>query len=398
MPASIGEHGGDAQRDVANAGPASAFELDGMFMGRALELAARGQGHVEPNPMVGCVIVNDGEVVGEGWHRKFGGPHAEVEALRLTGPRARGATAYVSLEPCCHHGKTPPCTDGLIAGGVRRVVCALRDPFEAVSGGGIAALEAAGIVVESGLMEAEARRINAPYLKLVTTGLPWVIAKWAMTLDGKIASRTGDSRWISGDASRAIVQQLRGRVDAIVVGRRTAERDDPLLIARPKGPRMATRVVIDSLASLPSDSQLVRTAGDAPVVIAVGSDAPQDKIDRLTTAGCEVLVCGRVSSDAKPDSNVVHRVSMQALLIELGRRRMTNVLVEGGGALLGSLFDLGAIDEVHVFIAPKLIGGREAPTPLEGLGLEKIAGALLIANLEMRHIGDDIYLCGRLSR
>ncbi len=372
-----------------------AVELDGMFMGRALELAARGQGYVEPNPMVGCVIVNDSEVVGEGWHRKFGGPHAELEALRVAGARAKDATAYATLEPCCHHGKTGPCTEALIAAGICRVVCALRDPFEAVSGRGIAALEAAGIVVECGLMEDEARRINAPYLKLVTTGRPWVIAKWAMTLDGKIATRTGDSRWISGEASRAIVQQLRGRVDAIVVGRGTAERDDPLLMARSKGPRVATRIVVDGRASISLESQLVRTVGDAPVLIAVGSDAPQDKIDQLLAAGCEVLACRTMQEH---NDGLDRSVSIQALLNELGRRRMTNVLVEGGGRLLGSLFDLGAIDEVHVFVAPKLVGGGEAPTALGGSGIEKIAAALPVADMAVRHIGGDLYLSGRLAR
>ena len=240
-------------------------ELDSWQMARALELAARGEGFVEPNPMVGCVIARGAEIIGEGWHRKFGGPHAEVEALHVAGTRARGATLYVTLEPCCHQGKTPPCTDAILASGLGRVVVAQRDPFPAVAGGGIERLRQAGLAVEVGLREAEARRLNAPYLKLTESGRPWVIAKWAMTLDGKLASRTGDSRWISNEASRAIVHQLRGRVDAIVVGRGTAGQDDPLLTARPAGPRVATRIVLDTRASLASDSQLVTTAGEAPV-------------------------------------------------------------------------------------------------------------------------------------
>ena len=284
--------------------------------------------------------------------------------------RARGGSAYVTLEPCCHQGKTGPCTEALISAGVRRVVCAMRDPFEAVAGRGIAALEAAGVSVETGMMEEESRRINAPYLKLVTTGQPWVIVKWAMTLDGKIATHTGDSRWISGEASRAIVQQLRGRVDAIVVGRHTSEKDDPLLTVRRKGARVATRIVVDSLASLRLDSQLVRTAGQAPVLIAVGAGASQDKIDRLTSTGCEVIVC-RTTKTTGSGENAASRVSIEALLLELGRRKMTNVLVEGGGELLGSLFDIGAIDEAHVFIAPILIGGRDAPTAMAGVGFGK---------------------------
>jgi diaminohydroxyphosphoribosylaminopyrimidine deaminase / 5-amino-6-(5-phosphoribosylamino)uracil reductase len=366
------------------------FEAGPFFMARALELAVRGQGHVEPNPMVGCVLVRDGEVVGEGWHQKFGGPHAEVEALRVAGPRAKGATAYVTLEPCCHHGKTPPCTKALIAAGVVRVVCAQRDPFEAVSGRGIAELQAAGIEVEIGLMEAEARRLNAPYLKLVTTGRPWIIAKWAMTLDGKIATAAGDSRWISGEASRNIVQQLRGRVDGILIGSGTAKMDDPLLTARPAGPRVATRIVADSQAALSPESQLVQTARDVPVLVAVGGSAPQQNIERLTAAGCEVFACR--SSDAAQKS-----VSIPALLGDLGRRRMTNILVEGGGKLLGALFDAGAIDEVHVFIAPKLIGGATAPSPIAGTGLEKIAAALQLADTELRPVGEDMYFHGRIS-
>jgi diaminohydroxyphosphoribosylaminopyrimidine deaminase / 5-amino-6-(5-phosphoribosylamino)uracil reductase len=359
-------------------------------MARALELAARGQGQVEPNPMVGCVLVRDGSVVGEGWHHTFGGPHAEVEALRVAGPSAKGATAYVTLEPCCHHGKTPPCTVALIAAGVVRVVCAQRDPFGAVSGRGIAGLEAAGMAVEVGLMEREAQHLNAPYLKLVQTGRPWVIAKWAMTLDGKIATRTGDSQWISGEASRAIVHAVRGRMDAIIVGRGTAERDDPLLTARPAGPRVATRIVVDSNASLSPRSQLPQTIQDAPVLVAVADDAPAENATRLQSAGCEVVKCTRDPATKK--------LVIDDLLAELGRRRMTNVLVEGGCELIGSMFDAGAIDEVHVFIAPKLIGGSRATTPIGGEGVEEMASAFKLADLEMRHVGEDIYLHGRIAR
>ena len=197
-------------------------ELDLWHMQRALALAAAGQGAVEPNPMVGCVIARGAEIIGEGWHRRFGGDHAEVEALRLVGPRAAGATLYVTLEPCCHFGKTPPCTRAILAAGIRRVVAAMPDPFPQVAGGGTAELRAAGVEVELGLLEDDARRLNAPYLKLLQRGRPWVLAKWAMTLDGKIATRTGASRWISGEPSRQAVHALRGRMDAIVVGRETA--------------------------------------------------------------------------------------------------------------------------------------------------------------------------------
>ncbi len=364
-------------------------EADLLYMARALELARRGEGLVEPNPMVGCVLVRNDAVVGEGWHRRFGGAHAEVEALNIAGPRARGATAYVTLEPCCHFGKTPPCTQALIAAGVRRVVAALTDPFVEVAGKGFAELAAAGTAVEVGLMEAEAARLNAPYRKRIVAGRPWVIAKWAMTLDGKIATRTGDSRWISGEASRAIVHQLRGRIDAIIVGRGTVAADDPLLIARPAGPRIATRIILDSRASLASDSQLVRTVGDAPVLIVTSPDAPAAETARLESAGCEVFAAGGSDSKARLDS----------LLSELGRRQMTNVLVEGGGQVLGSFFDAAAIDEVHVFIATKLCGGGAAPGPVAGSGVERIAEALpLEDDFEVRRVGDDLYIHGRVRR
>jgi diaminohydroxyphosphoribosylaminopyrimidine deaminase/5-amino-6-(5-phosphoribosylamino)uracil reductase len=357
-------------------------------MARALELARRGEGLVEPNPMVGCVIANDEGVIAEGWHRGFGLAHAEVETLGAAGTRAGGATAYVTLEPCCHFGKTPPCTQALVAAGIRRVVAALADPFPQVSGQGFSELSAAGIEVEVGLMEADARRLNAPYLKRVTTGRPWVIAKWAMTLDGKLATRTGDSRWISGPESREIVHRLRGRVDAILIGRGTAVADDPLLTARPPGPRTATRIVLDSRARLDLNSQLVRTARDTPLLVAAGPDAADADRSRLTAAGCEVFV-----SDAQD-----HRLRLGQFLDELGRRQMTNVLVEGGGDLLGSLFDAREIDEVHVFIAPKLCGGQAAPGPIGGDGIERMADALALADPQVQHVGADLYLSGRLER
>ena len=266
-------------------------ELDAWHMARALELAARGEGSVEPNPMVGCVIVRDGETIGEGFHRRFGGPHAEVEALAVAGPRARGATAYVTLEPCCHHGKTPPCTGALIAAGISRVVVAQRDPFAKVAGQGIAELAAAGIAVDVGVGADEALRLNAPYLKLLQTARPWIIAKWAMTLDGKLATHAGDSRWISSEASRAIVHRLRGRVDAVMVGRGTAQADDPQLTARPPGPRQAARIVVDTTATHSLQSLLVKTAREVPVIVAGGAAAPQDRVEALQAAGCEVIAC-----------------------------------------------------------------------------------------------------------
>jgi len=367
-------------------------ELDIWHMQRALELAVEGRGRVEPNPMVGCLVVQGAEIIGEGWHRRFGKPHAEIEALKLAGERAAGGTMVVTLEPCCHQGKTPPCTKAVIAAGIRRVVIAQRDPFPQVAGGGVAELEAAGIEVEIGLLEDEARRLNAPYLKLLETGRPWVIAKWAMTLCGKIATRSGESRWISCPQSRAIVHELRGRVDAIIVGGATARLDDPLLTTRLEDPqavpsRTALRVVLDTRGSISSESQLLRTAGETPVLVAVGEESADDDRQRLQAAGCEVFVCQGQSPDERLD----------ALLLEFGRRRMTNVLVEGGGRLLGSLFDAGHIDEVHAFIAPKIIGGANAPSPVAGTGLGEMLRAAKLAEPAIRQVGEDVYVCGRVG-
>ncbi len=356
-------------------------------MSRALELAVRGQGCVEPNPMVGCVIVRGDEIIGEGWHQKFGGPHAEIEAMRSATSTIEGATMFVTLEPCCHSGKTPPCTVAIIAEKVSRVVAAQRDPFSMVDGAGIQQLQSAGIAVEVGLLAREAMDLNAPYRKLLRTGRPWIIAKWAMTLDGKLATADGDSQWISNEASRAIVHQLRGRVDGVMVGIGTARRDDPMVTARPAGPRIATRIIVDSHAALSDESRLVQSAMDAPVLLVVGSHADRRRLERLTRAGCSVFETGENDPQRR----------LGALLDELGRRNMTNVLVEGGGRLLGSLFDMQAVDEVHVFIAPKIIAGERAVT-IGGNGIPRIADALSLDSPTIKQVGDNVYVAGRVIR
>ena len=361
-------------------------QLDLQQMRRAIELAARGRGRVEPNPMVGCVIARGDRIVGQGWHERFGDPHAEIVALRAAGEAPlEGATMYVSLEPCCHHGKTPPCSEAVVRSGIRRVVLAQADPFPRVDGGGIRKLEEAGIEVEVGLCNDEARWLNAPYLKLVGTGRPWIIAKWAMTLDGKIATHGGDSQWISNETSRRVVHDMRGRVDAVLVGIGTVRADDPSLTARPPGARVAARVVADSRASTPVDSRLARTAREVPVLLAVGPQAPREKCDALAGAGCEIIPCDAATPNAR----------IEQLFDELGRRRMTNVLVEGGGQLLGGLLDLGAVDEVHAFIAPKLIGGRAAPGPVAGRGVELMAQALLLEDPQLEDLDGDVHVYGR---
>jgi diaminohydroxyphosphoribosylaminopyrimidine deaminase/5-amino-6-(5-phosphoribosylamino)uracil reductase len=361
-------------------------ETDLSWMRRALELAERGRGHVEPNPLVGAVVVRGGQRVGEGWHERHGAAHAEVNALAEAGEAARGATLYVTLEPCCHHGKTPPCTDAILRAGVARVVAAMTDPFPRVAGQGTEALRAAGVAVEVGAGEAEARRLNAPYLKLLGTGRPYVHAKWAMTLDGKIATRSGDSKWISNEASRRHVHALRGRMDAIVVGIGTALADDPLLTVRPPGPRTPVRVVLDSAARLPLSSRLVTSARAAPVLVVTGPPAAPSRVYALTKAGCEVLTLSAPRRPAVPD-----------LLDALGRRRMTNVLVEGGSEVLGSFLDAGAIDEVHVFLAPRLAGGTDAKTPVGGIGVGRIAEALPLHEWTVEVVEDNVLIRGRLG-
>lgn len=364
---------------------------DEKSMELALSLAFRGQGFVEPNPMVGCVIAQDGKVVASGYHERFGGPHAEIQAISSAGSQAEGSTLYVTLEPCCHFGKTPPCTQAIIAAGVKRVVAAMRDPFPKVAGGGFAELQAAGIEVVSGVLQAKAEELNAPYLKLIREGRPWVIAKWAMTLDGKIATSTGQSKWISGPESREIVQQLRGRMDAIVVGRRTAELDDPLLTARStklKPARVATRIVVDSGASLSLSSQLVRTAREFPLLVAVNTNAEASKVQQLTAAGAEVVQLAGSSPSER----------LSQLLDELGERRMTHILVEGGGQLLGSLFDAKLVDEAHCFIARKIFGGSGSPGPIGGDGVTSPETALQFIRHVQGWSGDDIYIHGRLKK
>jgi len=343
-------------------------------MAQALALAERGRGRVEPNPLVGAVVVRGGQCVGQGLHRRYGEAHAEVNALAAAGEAARGATLYVTLEPCCHFGKTPPCTDAVIRADISRVVAALSDPFPQVAGQGAELLRRAGIAVEIGLCEAEARLLNAPYLKLLAKGRPYVHAKWAMTLDGKIATRSGDSKWISNEASRRRVHELRGRMDAIIVGIGTVLADDPLLTARPPGPRIPVRVVLDKRGRTPSTSKLVQTARETPTWIVTA----HDPADPLRVLGCEVLNL--------PD--------VPALLDELGRRRMTNVLVEGGMGVLGSFRDVGEIDEVHVFIGPRLVGGVDAKAPIGGHGAETIAAALPLTEWQVEMIEGDVYLHG----
>jgi len=357
------------------------------WMRRALAEAARGRGSVEPNPLVGAVVIREGRLVGIGHHQRFGGAHAEVVALQDAGEAAAGATLYVTLEPCCHFGKTPPCTEAILAAGIARVVVATGDPFPEVDGRGLTTLEAAGLAVEIGCEANSARTLNAPYLKRLTTGLPFVTAKWAMTLDGKSAAASGDSRWISSDLSRGLVHELRGRMDAIVVGSGTIETDDPLLTARPPGPRSPVRVVLDSSARLSASSRLVQTARQSAVLVAVTERASLAGREQLVQLGCEVVGFPGLG-----------RVPIVPLLQELGRRGMTNVLVEGGGQVLGSFLDEGQVDAVDVFIAPLLEGGDHARTAARGKGSALMRDALRLQQIDVSLVDGDIRVRGCLPQ
>lgn len=357
-------------------------------MRRALAEAERGRGAVEPNPMVGAIVVAGGEAVGVGHHERFGGPHAEVHALDRAGGRARGATLYVTLEPCCHHGKTPPCTDAVLRAGVGRVVVAHRDPFPRVAGGGLERLRAAGLEVLTEVEGDAARRLNAPYLKRLLLEMPFVTAKWAMTLDGRTAASSGDSRWISNARSRALVHEVRGRMDAILVGVGTTLADDPELTARPPGPRVAARVVLDGGLRLPPDGKLARTARETPVWVATTRHAPADRLEALRALGCEILPF---------ESDAGRTVPVGPLLRELAGRGVTNLLVEGGGAVLGSFFDAGQVDAVDVFVAPRVEGGPPRHTPARGRGFARMADAWRLDRPEIRVVDGDVRVEGRLA-
>jgi diaminohydroxyphosphoribosylaminopyrimidine deaminase/5-amino-6-(5-phosphoribosylamino)uracil reductase len=327
--------------------------------------------------MVGAVVATpDGTIVGTGCHERFGGPHAEVNALAAAGPAARGGTLFVTLEPCCHHGKTPPCTDAIQAAGIARVVVAAADPYQEVAGRGIALLRAAGVTVDTGLLEGEAARLIAPFTKLMTTGQPWVIAKWAMSLDGHVAApASAGDRWISSEESRRLVHDLRGRCDAILIGIGTALADDPLLTARPAGPRVPLRIVLDGTARLPLEGRLARPA------------APADRLRNLEAAGAEIWRSDFSDRDAR----------LRALLQELGRRRLTNLLVEGGPEVLASFAALDAIDEVWAFVAPTLLGGDATPA-ITGHGQAALSLARSIEIEDVSHPGGDLFIRGLVRR
>ena len=351
------------------------------MMARALELSLKGVGQVSPGPLVGCVIVSpSGEIVGEGFYLFEEVKHAETIALEMAGERARGGTAYVSLEPHAHHGRTPPCSDALIAGGITRVVAPIEDLNPKVSGKGFAHLRAAGISVQTGLLREEAAQLNEAYLHYMSTGLPFVHLKLAVSLDGKIATRTRDSRWITGPEARARAHELRHQYDAILIGAGTAITDDPLLSDRTglRRRRPLVRVVLDDEIRIAADSQLARTTSEAPVVVFGASEKANAK--ELRERGVEIV-----------NSN---RGDLPGVLQELGSRSIQSVLVEGGAAIAGEFVDAGLVNKVTFFIAPKIIGGTDAPSAVAGRGIEKMSGALELERTTVVQRGRDIEVTG----
>ena len=370
-------------------------EFDVRHLERAIELAALGGSRVSPNPRVGAVIVRDGRVIAEGYHHEVGGPHAEVEAIRGAAEDLAGATIYVSLEPCCHQGRTPPCTDAIREAGIARVVVASDDPSSHACGRGLGILRDDGIdvVVADGELAARARMLNQPFRKHARTGRPWVMFKSAMSLDGKVATRSGDSKWISGEASRALVHEWRAASDAVAVGIGTALADDPLLTARVGGsgsdalaPRQPRRVVFDSLAQLPLNSRLLDDATAIPLTVIVSRAAPRTATDALKARGVEVICATGENEQAR----------VRSALDQLGAMEVTSLLLEGGPKLAGVFLDAGEIDEIRLFMAPILLGGRGARDPLESEGAESVSEALRSLTLDCERIGGDLLVTARV--
>jgi diaminohydroxyphosphoribosylaminopyrimidine deaminase/5-amino-6-(5-phosphoribosylamino)uracil reductase len=352
-------------------------------MARALELALRGSGLVSPGPLVGCVIVDEqARIVGEGFYVFEEVKHAETIALAEAGSKARGGTAYVSLEPHAHHGRTTPCTDALIAAGIKRVIAPIQDLNPKVSGRGFEHLRNAGLEVEVGLLADEARQINEAYLHHMRTGRPFVHVKLAVSLDGKIATRAGYSRWVTGPESRARVHDLRHQYDAILVGIGTAAKDDPLLTDRSEMSRRRplVRIVLDERLQLPAESNLVRTAKDSPVIVWAGSDADESKATKLEKFGVEIV------------RNKGRELS--TLLDEIGGRSLQSVLVEGGAEVVGRFVDARLVNKATFFIAPKIVGGRDAPSAVAGMGVELMNDALKLYDVVVTQRGDDIEITG----
>lgn len=355
---------------------------DEIFMREALRIARNAEGRTSPNPLVGAVIVRDGKIIAEGWHRAAGTPHAEIHALNMAGELAKNSTLYVTLEPCSHFGRTPPCAKAIVAAGIKRVVAAMTDPNPKVAGRGFDILRAAGVEVDVGILEDDARKLNEVFLKYITEKLPFVTMKFACSLDGKIATASGESQWISGIESRKFTHHLRDINDAILVGVGTVLADNPTLTTRLVEGKNPVRVILDSNARTPLNSNVV-TDKSARTIIAVTENVPQEKISALETHGVEIITAG---SGGRVDLNILMR--------ELAEREITSVLVEGGGTVHFAMIKAGLVDKIFAFIAPKIIGGKNALTAVEGEGFENLSEAFKLKNFTAQKLGDDVLIVG----
>jgi len=363
---------------------------DEHYMRIALSLAKRGRGKVSPNPLVGAVLVKDGRIVGKGFHQRVGGSHAEVNAIKDAGDKARGADLYINLEPCCYYGRTPPCTDALIENRIKRVFVSMIDPNPLVSGRGIEKLVKAGIQVKTGIAEAKAKRLNEVFIKYFTEKVPFVVLKVASTLDGKIATRTGNARWITGEKSRTFVHQLRNEVDAVLVGIGTVKRDNPLLTTRLKHGegRDPHRIVLDTHLKIPLSSKLLHLDSQAKTIIATTEGASPRKIKKLEGLGVKILTIPTLKG----------RLDLKALLKELGKMEITSVMVEGGREIITSFLEHGLVDKLYLFYAPKIIMGKEAIGITGGQGIALLNEAIQVSGVRIKRLDDDILIEGYLQR
>jgi diaminohydroxyphosphoribosylaminopyrimidine deaminase/5-amino-6-(5-phosphoribosylamino)uracil reductase len=358
---------------------------DEFWMRRALHLAEKGRGRTSPNPMVGAVLVKRGRLVGEGYHARAGDPHAEIVAIKNAGEKAKGATLYLNLEPCTHYGKTPPCAPAVIEAGVRRVVVGIVDPNPLVKGRGVARLKQAGLDVKVGILEKECHRLNEAFCKYIVQHEPFIILKMAATLDGKLATRHGESQWITGETSRRFVHRLRDQVDGVVVGIGTVLKDDPMLTSRIRGGRDPYRIVFDSRLRIPENAKVVDLS-PSKTIVATTEMASRHKIERLREKGVRILI-----SDSKSG-----KVDLKSSLLKLAEMEMMSLLLEGGSQLSGSFLDQRLIDKILLFLSPKLIGDPLAPGIFSGAGVASLKEAISIRDLKMRKIGEDILLEGYL--
>lgn len=361
------------------------MSFDEKYMLRAIELAKKGIGAVNPNPLVGAVIVKEGRVIGEGYHKKYGGLHAEREAFKNLTEDCSGADMYVTLEPCCHFGKQPPCTHAIVEHNIARVYVGSDDPNSLVAGKGIQYLREHGIEVVTGVRKEECDRLNPVFFHYIMEKTPYVVMKYAMTMDGKIATRTGKSKWITNEASREMVQQFRNELTGIMVGIETVRSDNPMLTCRAKGGRNPVRIICDSHLRIPLDSNIVKTARNIPVIVAALEeirDSMKEKADALAAAGAELIFLPEKEG----------HIDLAALMKVLGEHQIDSILLEGGGTLNDSMMRMNLVHEIRLFLAPKIFGGRDAKTPVEGIGITEVPEAREFTVHDIEQIGDDIYI------